>query len=98
MNQKLIEEILDNHFGGVYSSKWRSYGRCAITEYAERSAAPEANAEPVAWIVQAKDAPLAPKYLVWEKGTQGMGMARGDQCNYTPLYSHPPADGMVKDG
>lgn len=44
--------------------------------------------EPVAWIVQAKDAPTSPRYLLWEK--EGVGMAQQHQCDYTPLYAAPP--------
>jgi hypothetical protein len=39
---------------------------------------------PVAWIVQAKDAPLSPVYLQWNKVP--VGLLREDQCNFTPLY------------
>ena len=43
---------------------------------------------PVAWIVQAKDAPESPRYLQWEK--EGIGLLQQHQCQHTPLYASPP--------
>lgn len=59
------------------------------------SAAQCVSAAPVAWIVQAKDAPNSPRYLQWDK--EGIGLLQQHQCNHTPLYATPPNSSATKD-
>lgn len=83
MNQKLIDEIALLYPGDYDVVK------CALTEYAKRSAEAAPKEDPVAFFAGRRLTP---------SGTyEFYGYLNGDIQieNGTKLYAHPPADGMV---